>query len=110
MEIKQIIVDELPENCTYCLLLEIIEGCRHDSYCCMAIEKNNWIDYSETRPTWCPLVVEKVCEWKFIKCKDEDYKFRIIRNCLPEFKLWVNKLQRDPFCPNCGRKIRYEEE
>jgi len=107
MSITKIVIDDkLPTSCYICQL-----SCdKYDIGRLRCIPMNKAVDnYIETCPSWCPLVVEDVCEWKLIKSDDEDYRWRVFKNCKPDGKMLANGLS-DRFCPICGKRIEYKEE
>jgi len=57
MEIKHIIVDELPENCRHCLLSKL-KPRKNSLFDLMCMVTNK---YTKTKkiPDWCPLEVDK---------------------------------------------------
>lgn len=110
MNIKRIVVDELPKSCISCQFVEHFEMLQ--STCSIT----HHIAYRHKRPEWCPLELEEVCEWVHKKfdeywdeytpitcCKtgEEKEKFETIRI--------VGMDMEYKFCPSCGRRIVYKE-
>ena len=107
MKIYKVLVDELPKTCSGCNYLDnFIFGSNNF---CELTGQTIKINVCDKKPEWCPLVVEDVCEWKLIKSDDEDYRWRVFKNCKPDGKMLANGLC-DRFCPNCGRRIKHVEE
>ena len=123
MEIKQIIVDELPNSCLECHLQHIEQygSCNEPQqeieYWCEAYEKEieSFVDIY-TRPTWCPLVIENECVWVGIwkhKGKhDECIEYKSPHTPAHYHTNFSNFKESEKYiyCHVCGRKIRYEEE
>ena len=117
MEIKQIIVDELPNSCLECHLQHIEQygSCNEPQqeigYWCEAYEKEieSSVDVY-TRPTWCPLVIENECVWEREKTERGWAAFYIPKDHEQHRDFFTQDAGEYKFCPNCGRKIRYEEE
>lgn len=56
MNVKRIVVDELPNSCSKCNLYLGVDAFNS----CMVVRKPPYKPY-ETRASWCPLEVEEVC-------------------------------------------------
>ena len=108
MEIKWIIVDVLPDNCSHCKFSGI--SIRNNWYC--EIMHSRIIGEKPIRPLWCPLEVKKECVWSgnyggedengdavFITKKTSCSDVHIQTVNIPDYK----------YCPNCGKRIRYTE-
>jgi len=112
MNVIKIVANELPECCEKCDFYKPpyyrLSDC---SYC---RSKTEYILDKDllSRPEWCPLVVEEVCEYvgeyggwnehgdtiffsRKTGCSDEHYQKIVV----PDYK----------FCPNCGKRIKYVE-
>jgi len=100
MEIKKIVVDELPESCKDCLFSN------KDSFgyiWCKPVQNR----VSKTLiglPSWCPLQVEDECVWIL-----SNFDGRKMYNS-PESSGYHTAYLEFIFCPVCGKRIRYEEE
>ena len=121
MDIKRIVVDELPECCSSCQFHIVLDYVGRDW--CTAAKKTilEKITYKLISPSWCPLQVEEECRWKVetegsiydsITDRDEDYR---CLNCnyivsTADFEDVLGGKHHVKFCPNCGKRIRYEEE
>lgn len=115
MEIKKIIVDELPSVCDKCELAENFDI--FDRKGCVAT-KRFLRNPSKERPDWCPLVVEECCEWVGrTKCKgrvDEYYQYKSPHD--PPHYHYHNIIGKIDdrktyiYCHVCGKRIRYVEE
>lgn len=112
MKVKQIIVDKLQENCKECIF-HYKDSFSH-MWCKPLQYKISGLSPNGGVPSWCPLVVEDVCEWKLTYCgKSEeacDYGEDLY---LGEYKCtdgWYQGHKPDyTFCPNCGKRIVYKE-
>ena len=110
MDIKRIVVDEIPECCRKCDLM--LYSMSQEKYYCYVNKKTI---YPSLRPSWCPLQVEDECVWKLTYCgKSEeacDYGEGLY---LGEYKCtdgWYQGYKPDyTFCPNCGKHIKYVEQ
>lgn len=114
MNVLKIVVDEVPECCDLCWFVGYSEGgySKHNGHFCEgtnAVKENKIIsvDPYKSRPDWCPLVVEEVCEWK------EHMKYNT--SCDVEFDCEIHYMNLEDdskihFCPNCGKPIKYVEE
>lgn len=74
MNVKRIVVDELPESCRKCFFLAIHKEMDCADYWCdlkIKVLDAKFVtgDYKE-RPSWCPLEVEEVCEKRIYKTLD----------------------------------------
>jgi predicted RNA-binding Zn-ribbon protein involved in translation (DUF1610 family) len=89
MNVKRIVVDELPESCWECGISQV--GIQGKWYCPIL----NASYLSNVRPDACPLVVEEVCEWvhKFYDTYKSDCKESIVSQ-----SSYI-------YCPNCGKRI-----
>lgn len=120
MDIKRIVLkqgDKLPESCAGSCDHKTITGAGvHPNPChffmvdeglwCFvtgkSIEKNN--NPYETRPDFCPLVIEETCLWVL-----RDFDGRKMYNS-PESCGYHATQPEFIFCPVCGRRIVYESE
>ena len=101
MDIKRIVVDELPECCSSCQFHIVLDYVGKDW--CTAAKKTilEKITYKLISPSWCPLEVEEVCEWVEI----EDGCFTTIH----ETGGLAPTNHEFTFCPDCGKRIKYVE-
>ena len=112
MNVKRIIVDELPEICNFCQFEDILDyvGC-HFCYAkrkSISREKN----YNLSRPSWCPLVIDECCEWHGeYGGYDEhgDMIFFARKTGCSDSHIQKVSVVDYTYCPNCGRKIKYVE-
>lgn len=103
MEIKKIVVDKLPEKgCYVCRFNSTLNYCSPEEpmeFYLICTIKSSQIMTNEKyyRPSWCPLVVEEVCEWvhKFYDTYKSDCKESIVSE-----SSYI-------YCPNCGKRIMY---
>lgn len=126
MNVKRIVVDELPNMCIDCKLSFYSRD--NGVYICFATK--NKIANSQVIPEWCPLELEEVCEWKFWWTEEysgdpedtPDSILNLITVCewdypeltgvaldesgdVAEFMMRVGY----DYCPNCGKRIVYKE-
>ena len=112
MNVVKIVVDEIPESCRDCKYWKHTTDYYHLH--CSAIDRDLDRNYMEIMPSWCPLQLEEVCEWK----KDNDSKTRIYN--IDNYKyvsphdfdfVYSRQLNNSnkQFCPNCGNRIKYVE-
>ena len=121
MNVIKIVVDELPECCGKCKFVK-------DNYyyslslnpTCTVSKGDYVIDNPDTRPPWCPLVVEECCEWKLVVTKypyesvtewDEDMVCQSCRFIVPCTVLedHLGGIEECKYCPSCGKRIKYVE-
>ena len=102
MNVIKIVVDELPERCLECLFSQ---GIIPDNIYCTITEDK--VDEPNTRPLWCPLVVEDECVWVLDYHVDTEMWNVAPDCCVGEF--FRNKPNYKT-CPNCGKRIKYVEE
>ena len=96
MNVKKIVVDELPNMCIDCKLSFYSRD--NEVYICFATK--NRIANSQVIPEACPLEVEEVCEWVW-----EEYEMCISPHNNGN---WCDKDEYQ-FCPTCGKRIKYVE-
>ena len=104
MNVKRIVLkagEELPEVCWEC---EACQGISPDYLYCMG--KHIDIDAHNTRPSWCPLQVEEVCEWVLDYHMDDAMWDIAPSCCVGEFSMNKPKYE---VCPSCGKRIKYVE-
>jgi hypothetical protein len=97
MNVKRIVVDELPEVCWNCKLYVWIDAFSFCGGMKKAVPPDE-VNYE--RPDWCPLVVEECCEWVL-----EEYEMCISPHNNGN---WCDKDEYQ-FCPTCGKHIKYVE-
>ena len=106
MNVIKIVVDEIPEyGCDDCTIKRpSVSRGGYDIIICSASCKDV-TEHTEnaTRPSWCPLVVEDVCEWVL-----HDFDGRKMYNS-PENCGYHATHPEFIFCPNCGKPIKYVE-
>ena len=105
MNIKRIIVGELPHGCWNCFSRVYNTG---EQWCFfkqkrLPTDSYDMLKELNRREDWCPLVVEEVCEWVFRVFDGKDM-YNSPESCgyhatYPEFT----------FCPSCGKRIKYVE-
>ena len=99
MEIKRIIVDELPTSCIKCNLYIDVD---FSPYCPVLSRKFNLENEGyAARLDDCILQVEDECVWE----EDDEFIYNYWTGCNTLIDGVGYK-----FCPNCGKRIRYEEE
>lgn len=110
MEVKKIIVDELQNG--YMNKRSVVEVEIYASY---IDENNTYITEYFHNFMDNPLEVEGVCVWK----KDPEYNRRILGMDVQRFLsphgndfVYDREITKSQYiyCPNCGKRIRYEEE
>ena len=106
MNIKKIVVDKVPESCIMC---PFAATDFEDEPVCAAIPLEEFLPIdlnSSTRPSWCPLETEGVCEWVLNYHIDNAVWDIAPSCCVGEFSM--NKPNYE-ICPNCGKRIKYVE-
>ena len=107
MNVVKIVVDELPENCNQCRFVKQMSmyNVILQPYCTV-VENELTIDGNGSRPSWCPLQLDEVCEW--VLDYRIDYAMWDIAPscCVGEFS--INKPNYET-CPSCGKRINYVE-
>jgi len=102
MNVKKIVVDELPNMCIDCKLSFYSRV--NEVYICFATK--NRIANSKVIPDWCPLEVEEVCEWVLDYHMDDAMWDIAPSCCVGEFSMNKPKYE---VCPSCGKRIKYVE-
>jgi hypothetical protein len=100
MNVKKIIVDELPSTCRMCKFQSVRpvkNGLR--MYCSL---KDKMVHNLRVRPDWCPLVIDECCEWKYLGVHMWQTCEQHARHMYPD--------KRYVYCPSCGKRIKYVEE
>ena len=104
MEVKRIVVDELLDgykNKKSVVEVEIYASYINESNKYVTEYYHNFIDN--------PLQVEDECVWKIEpNLKGSRFEWSMYKS--PHEKIIKNIGGRFIFCPNCGKRIRYEEE
>ena len=121
MNVKRIIVDELPESCNDCDFLSS-KFINNYSVCNLRNERIPEIFIENPGiPDLCPLELEEVCEWHLpkepvgIQVGFETHYFDMdgtfIASCNQRrYKIGSKSLKfKYQFCPNCGKRIKYVE-
>ena len=114
MDIKRIVVDELPSQCLRCKYFRIAYTTLPDMDFCNVMNKYMDSEDIYTRPSWCPLQVEEECRWeKFGRVYEGDYGWKTTYDLLDHPSLIADIYDRDvdfKYCQYCGKRIRYVEE
>jgi len=108
MNVKKIVVDELPNMCIDCKLSFYSRD--NEVYICFATK--NRIANSQVIPDWCPLEVEEVCEWNGeYGGYDEhgDMIFFSKKTGCSDVHIQKVSVPNNNFCSNCGKRIKYVE-
>ena len=111
MNVLRIVVNELPESCRACKLHTVIPANFNVQLACFITGTINRTP--NTRPTWCPLVVEvpEVCEWKkhelIAPLYSDETSFSFYEACVDDYN--TNIVEDWKFCPSCGKPIKYIE-
>lgn len=115
MDVKKIVVDKLPENCSECIIS--CESMYSTKYYCHAL--HNFFERWE-KPKECPLEVEEECVWKgkhrMIGKPSEYIEYKSPHE-LPYYHTdFPNTVEGGYFetiifkyCHVCGKRIRYVE-
>lgn len=118
MNIKRIIVDELPESCFFgnCIFPNYVETQISDWWeCTITGNRIEGVKIKRERPSWCPLEPEQdqVCEWK--GKPDEHFEYKSPHeplHYLTDFPNAVNGGVYDTkistYYHVCGKRIKYE--
>ena len=104
MNVKRIVVDELPESCGKCNFS--IETTSHWS--CFVLGKKLFTPYSGILGE-CPLEVEEVCEWVREKTDRGYAAFYIPKDHDQHDDCYTQDAGTFEFCPSCGKSIKYVE-
>ena len=111
MNVLKIVVDEMPESCRACKLHTVIPANFNVQLACFITGTIN--RKPNTRPTWCPLVVEvpEVCKWKHEPMFDDVFFRNPHYHERNDFAVVPTIIHRDyyKFCPLCGKPIKYVE-
>ena len=109
MNVKQIVVDELPTNCIDCQFHQILDyvGAHHCTGKPRTITHDKHGDLS--RPSWCPLQVEEVCEWVLEKTDRGYAAFYIPKDHEQHQDCFTQNADTFKYCPSCGKRIKYVE-
>jgi len=107
MEVKLIVMDELSDiyrDCEF-MVIRTYSGV----YWCSRKKQSILNLYSSilSRPSWCPIVVEDECVWNICHSDKGQAFIGCLNNTIIGFGyIGVGFI----YCPNCGKRIRYEEE
>ena len=112
MNVIKIVVDEIPEyGCDDCTIKRpSVSRGGYDIIICSASCKDV-TEHTEnaTRPSWCPLVVEDVCEWHETEVNEHGWRFWMT-GCKIKYDSSVQITKGEfNFCPSCGKRIKYVE-
>ncbi len=107
MNVKRIVVDELPSQCLRCKYFRVAYTTLQDMDFCNVADRYIDSDDIHTRPDWCPLVVEdnEVCEWK----KHKNYSYFMNPHDYTNGFIAVTEINRLDYCHDCGKRIKYVE-
>ena len=102
MNVVKIVVDELPENCNQCRFVKQMSmyNVILQPYCTV-VENELTIDGNGSRPSWCPLQLEEVCEWE----EDDEKQFYYFTDC----GSYIDGIGYI-YCAHCGKRVKYESE
>ena len=106
MEVKQIVVDMLPKDCSHCKLSGVTE--RNKWFC--GIMSFRTIGIEPRCPSWCPLQIEDECLSTIFEqnYQTSDGKWESAYRC--RTGCGVQQKISSTHCHDCGKRIRYEEE
>ena len=112
MDIKWIVIDELPENCNKCQFCHMLYfvGKR---WCFLVQKEVPEKEYNKKRLDICPLQVEDACEWIGEYGGYDEYEDTIFfskKTTCSDAHFQKVSVPNNTFCSNCGKRIRYEEE
>jgi len=103
--IKIVVGGDLPIRCAVCKI--------PFSLCTNITVNRTALLEMDTRPSWCPLVVEdvEVCEWKHEPMFSEVFFRNPHYHERKDFSVIPTIIQRNyyEFCPHCGKRIKYVE-
>jgi hypothetical protein len=110
MEVKRIVVDELPECCSSCQFHIVLDYVGKDW--CTAAKKTilEKITYKLISPSWCPLQVEDECVWVREKTDRGYAAFYIPKDHEQHIDCYTQDAGTYDYCPTCGKRIKYVEE
>ena len=101
MNVIKIVVDE-KDSCDKCLFMNA-----QWTYYCILAKKN--IAMPHINPSWCPLVVDDVCEWHETEVNEHGWRFWMT-GCKIKYDSSVQITKGEfNFCPSCGKRIKYVE-
>jgi hypothetical protein len=121
MNVKRIIVDELPEDgCCECRFSKVYTSRFGNDKVRCAVTNKSVSDFAfgyikQPRPSWCPMVIEETCEWiGSIKCigRVDEYKQYKSPHEPPHYHNVIGNLddrKRYIYCHVCGKRIKYVE-
>ena len=105
MNVIKIVVDETKGCCSECELSFYSK--EKQLFICFATK--NQIHDSQDVPSWCPLVVEDVCEWHETEVNEHGWRFWMT-GCKIKYDSSVQITKGEfNFCPSCGKRIKYVE-
>ena len=107
MNVKRIVVDELPSTCRMCKFQSVRpvkNGLR--MYCSL---KDKMVHNLRVRPDWCPLQLEEVCEWTVGKANFGEMVIIVGHPACGWKDISDMFLSQYTFCPSCGKRINYVE-
>ena len=110
MEVKRIVVDELPSQCLRCKYFRIAYTTLPDMDFCNVMNKYMDSEDIYTRPSWCPLQVEDECVWVREKTDRGYAAFYIPKDHEQHIDCYTQDAGSYDYCPTCGKTIKYVEE
>jgi len=110
MDIKRIVVDELPSQCLRCKYFRIAYTTLPDMDFCNVMNKYMDSEDIYTRPSWCPLQVEDECVWVREKTDRGYAAFYIPKDHEQHIDCYTQDAGSYDYCPTCGKTIKYVEE
>ena len=109
MDIKRIVVDELPSQCLRCKYFRIAYTTLPDMDFCNVMNKYMDSEDIHTRPSWCPLQVEDECVWVREKTERGYAAFYIPKDHEQHIDCYTQDAGTYDYCPTCGKTIKYVE-
>jgi hypothetical protein len=112
MEVKRIVVDELPESCNKCQFCHVLDyvGKR----LCFLVQKEvPEKEYNKKRLDICSLQVEDECVYTGEYGGYDEYGDAVFfskKTTCSDKHVQKISVPNNTFCPNCGRPIKYKEE
>jgi len=112
MEVKRIVVDELPESCNKCQFCHVLDyvGKR---WCFLVQKEVPEKEYNKKRLDICSLQVEDECVYTGEYGGYDEYGDAVFfskKTTCSDKHVQKISVPNNTFCPNCGRPIKYKEE
>jgi hypothetical protein len=111
MNVKRIVVDELPVRCDECPILMWRHKSVNENKVCAVMQKQ--VLYNDKmkvdRPSWCPLEIGEVCVW--VGNINKEYPIITFSNNEHQNLIKLHGFDPRKFthCPSCGKRIKYVE-